>query len=466
MGMKMAGRLLALACAAALLPCCTQDAGQQGDALSRVTVRVSVLPFGQEANAVPTGAGNDGSTNPSISADGRYVAFESNSTNLTPGDSNGLRDIFVKDRLTGAIENITNLVSGEFGPFPADNFNPAISGDGRFVAFESKGSYFIGLFGTLPKKMVWVYDRVNKTFKSAVENLFVPPNDDCTNASLSYDGRFVTWRSAATNIDSRTTGGITYTNPVPTFNYLIYVTDVTYPSAGPIVRLVSHRNADTTTGCTGACNSPHISGDGTFVVFESQGTNLVPTFTAGDLDIYGCTLTTAPLPLEIVSIGFNPTSLATEKARTGASGAGLSMSSSVSFDGRFVAFGTNATNWGFPTFAFVARRDRTAGLTEMVGPDLGTISGIILAFDRTGLSADGQSVVYMNTAVQAEVRNIATGGAEVVSVNISGQVANRQPFAPTLSADGMWAAWHTYSEILVANDTNGVNDVFVRGPLR
>ena len=142
------------------------------------------------------------------------------------------------------------------------------------------------------------------------------------------------------------------------------------------------------------------------------------------------------------------------------------MSPSVSSDGRYVAFGTTANNWGFSAFLNVARRDRIGGVTELMAPDLGSISGIILGFDHIRLSDDGQSVVYMNESFQAEVRNMATGGAEVVTVNISGQVANRQPFAPTLSGDGMWAAWHTYSEILVANDTNGVNDVFVRGPLR
>ena len=89
--------------------------------------RVSVDSAGNQAN--------DSSVNPSISADGRFVAFESNASNIVPGDTNSTRDIFVVDTLT----NTTTRVSVDSAGNQANDssVNPSISADGRFVAFES-----------------------------------------------------------------------------------------------------------------------------------------------------------------------------------------------------------------------------------------------------------------------------------------------------------------------------------------
>ncbi len=448
-------RILLLAAGAVALPCCTTDVGSNPE-LSRVTVRVSVLPFGQEAN--------NESLNAAISADGRYVAFESTATNLTPGDSNTLRDIFVKDRLTGEIENLTNLISGEFGPFPEHNFNPAISGNGRYVAFESRGAYVFAGFGPLTRKLVWVYDRVTRAFQGCVDDLFSPPDQECLAPSLSYDGRYVAWRSTASNLQSRVTGGTAYANGGNVSQ--VYVTDLTFPAVGPIVRLVSHASGSISTIGDGFSTTPRISADGNFVAYASQSTNLGdPLDSDPDGDVYVCTLTSALLPNEVVNIGFNPTSMMTEKG-TSFGFPALAMSPAISADGRYVAFSSGADNWGFTPNLYIARRDRTAGLIEMAAPDAGTINPIIFGTDRIGLSLDGQVVAYMSDTVQMAVRNVATGAVEMVSINVTGQGANRQPFSPALSGDGRWAAWHTLAENLVASDINGVNDIFVRGPLQ
>ena len=82
--------------------------------------------------------GNSGSYNPSISADGRFVAFTSFASNIVPGDTNNTYDIFVRDTLT----NTTNRVSVDSAGNQADrnSDNPSISADGRFVAFTSNAS--------------------------------------------------------------------------------------------------------------------------------------------------------------------------------------------------------------------------------------------------------------------------------------------------------------------------------------
>src|SRR5689334_11101868 len=69
---------------------------------------------------------------PSISADGRYVAFESDAANLVPGDTNGAEDVFVYDRQSGRIELVSLGLRGE--PADGDSFSPELSADGRLVA--------------------------------------------------------------------------------------------------------------------------------------------------------------------------------------------------------------------------------------------------------------------------------------------------------------------------------------------
>src|SRR5262245_51565400 len=99
-------RAAGLVAAALVLPCCRDEIGK-GDEINQVTVRISSTPAKVEPNQA--------CVRPSISADGNLVAFESLANNLTPGDSNGLVDIFVRNRINGAIENVTLVVpTGEF----------------------------------------------------------------------------------------------------------------------------------------------------------------------------------------------------------------------------------------------------------------------------------------------------------------------------------------------------------------
>ncbi|MGH9038145.1 MAG: TolB family protein, partial [Acidimicrobiia bacterium] len=94
------------------------------------TTRVSVATGGGEANGA--------SFRPALSADGRYVVFESVASNMVPGDTNGVADIFLHDRGTGETRRVSQTALGE-QTFPARN--PAISPNGRFVAFESQGTF-------------------------------------------------------------------------------------------------------------------------------------------------------------------------------------------------------------------------------------------------------------------------------------------------------------------------------------
>ena len=82
--------------------------------------------------------GNGGSYYPAVSADGRYVAFDSHASNLVVGDTNGAVDVFVHDRHTGATERVSVDGSGNQGD--GHSYYSAMSADGRYVAFESHAS--------------------------------------------------------------------------------------------------------------------------------------------------------------------------------------------------------------------------------------------------------------------------------------------------------------------------------------
>jgi hypothetical protein len=168
------------------------------------TTRVSVATGGEQS----TGSGGPPPDfAPDISADGRFVAFESISTNLVAGDTNGILDVFVHDRQTGT----TTRVSVPTGGSPQANdesVEPAISGDGRFVVFLSFATNLVP-GGTSGNGDVFVHDRqTNTTTQMSVSTGGVKGNDFSCNPAISQDGRIVAMFSDATNLIVGDTNGV------------------------------------------------------------------------------------------------------------------------------------------------------------------------------------------------------------------------------------------------------------------
>jgi dipeptidyl aminopeptidase/acylaminoacyl peptidase len=164
------------------------------DLTAGTTVRVSVDSDEVEANY--------GSYDASISSDGRFVAFESNASNLVAGDTNGKRDIFVRD-LTSTT---TVRVSVDSDEVEANNESgdASISSDGRFVAFESNASNLVA-GDTNGKRDIFVRDLTDTTtVRVSVNNLGVQGNFTSGDPSVSSDGRYVGFESAATNLTTVT----------------------------------------------------------------------------------------------------------------------------------------------------------------------------------------------------------------------------------------------------------------------
>ena len=150
--------------------------------------------------------GNGWSTAPSISADGRWIAFVSNADDLLAGDTNGVADIFVYDRLTEQIERVS--VSSEGTQANAASARPSISANGRFVAFESLADNLVP-GDTNATSDIFVHDRLTGTTERVSVNAYGEQGDGWSEqAAISEDGIFVAFLSDAGNLLPTDTNGM------------------------------------------------------------------------------------------------------------------------------------------------------------------------------------------------------------------------------------------------------------------
>lgn len=162
-----------------------------------VTSRISVDADGAQ--------GNGESRSSSLSADGRYVAFDSNATNLVPGDNNRVADVFRHDRVTGTTIRITPAAATYHGWIPDGSKGPAISGDGRFVAYWSDAIDLVP--GDTNKTVdVFVHDVDNAVTGLVSRTTSGAPATTPTsfwtsiNVAMSADGQHISYNSGATNL--------------------------------------------------------------------------------------------------------------------------------------------------------------------------------------------------------------------------------------------------------------------------
>jgi Tol biopolymer transport system component len=212
-------------------------------------------------NSVTPIPGNGASSAPAISSDGRFVAFASLSTNL--GAAGGKQQIYIHDRLTGA-DGTTNLISKDSGATAGDDNSstPSVSGNGRYIAFVSGATNLVTGFSG---QQIYVHDR--NTGANGTNSLISRDNSGTPNAgnlnssapSISSDGRYVAFTSLATNLETGVSG------------QQIYLHD----RNGPTTSLVSRDNTGSLVAGNGSSDTPSINGNGGFVAFASQATNLV-----------------------------------------------------------------------------------------------------------------------------------------------------------------------------------------------
>jgi Tol biopolymer transport system component len=212
--------------------------------------------------------GNSNSFRPSISGDGRYVAFASRASNLVAGDTNGSDDIFVRDTVNATTTRVSVGIAGVEGN--NNSFRPSISGDGLFVAFGSRASN-LEVGDINGSDDIFVHDTVTATTtRVSVDSLGVEGNNNSFRPSISGDGRYVAFGSRASNLVAGDTNA----------SDDIFVHDT--------VNMTTTRVSVGSAGVEGNNNSfrPSISGDGRYVAFGSHASNLVAGDTNGSDDIF------------------------------------------------------------------------------------------------------------------------------------------------------------------------------------
>lgn len=343
---------------------------------NRATTRVSVDSNGNEGNNV--------SSEVSISADGRYVAFYSQATNLTSDDTNNRWDVFVHDQVT----KVTSRVSVDSDGAQAlggESSSPVITPDGRYVAFFSHVFNLVDNdtngFGD-----VFVHDRVTKvTSRVSVDSDNNQSNGHSGYQSISSDGRYVAFYSAADNLVEGDTNG---------------VRDVFVHDRGTGL---TTRVSESTGGVEGNADSTRtaISGDGKYVAFCSEASNLINNDTNGYVDAFVHDRDTK----ETWRV-----SVATDGTEGNLGMGGLCTAIAISEDGNFVAFRSYSNN-----------------------------------LDENDTNNSGDIFVH----------NLQTGETNRVSLSTEGIEGNNNSDNPDISADGRYVTFQSSADNLDANCTNG-----------
>ena len=226
---------------------------------TRTVSRVSVATGGAQSNS--------DSFNPRISADGRYVVFESPASNLVPDDTNQVFDVFRHDRLTGETVRVSVATSG--GQASGDSFDARISDDGNRIAFTSRAFDLVGGDANGASD-IFVRDiAAGTTTRVSVSAIGADADLASSEPAISGDGRFVAFTSAATNLVAGDTNGTTD----------IFVRDL-------IAGTTSRVNVSSTGGqADKASSGASLSHDGQFVSFLSSAATLV-TGAPGATQVY------------------------------------------------------------------------------------------------------------------------------------------------------------------------------------
>lgn len=420
--------------------------GASAPGFAQVFDRASVDSLGNEAN--------DHSYLVSISAHGRYVVFSSAASNLVSNDGNGYPDVFLFDRNTKTTECISVDPSGATGDGRSgctlfSNSFSSVSDDGRFVAFVSDSTNLVpGITSTfgqllLRDRTTGLTELISKDASGNVAD------NACRDPSISPDGRWIVFSSFATNLVSGDTNS----------HSDVFLYD---RSTG-----VMERESVDSSGVqgNGNCGGPQITADASLVAFTSVANNLV----AGDKN---------RMSDVFVRDRAAGTTVRVNTDSSGVEANSYSFGPALSADGRFVAFSSIAWNLipGDKNGAWdVFVRDLSTGVVERVSVDSagGEGKGQSGQFWPPLISADGRFVVFNSDApnlvsgdtndfTDVFVRDRSAGTTIRATVNGAGVEADSASLVTGVTADGLTIAMLSSATNLIANDTNVLDDVFVR----
>lgn len=444
---------------------------------------VNIATNGTLANS---GLGNDATAGPAMDMTGRFVAFASPSTNLVLNDNNAAADIFVRNACTGAttgcipattLASLTDTGAQSNGP----SAEPSLTSDGRFVAYTSTATNLLtGIPFTGSRQVFLSATCITGTNCSPATVLvsegmdgISPANADSFAPSVSPDGRYVAFVSTATNLVTGVTTGAQEVFLRDTcFGITSGCTSTTFLVSTP----------DGTTPADGTSLEPAAANQGLFVSFSSNATTL-PNNPLGVQQIF-----VRSTCVNVTSGCTASTSLISSPDGTMA-GNNVSLQSTLSGDGRFFTFSSTATNLiSTPTGGIqeIFLRDTCTGVSSGCTPATTLVSvatdgmtpGNALS-EHPHLSSTGEFVAFASDATNLVttdtnsledvfVRDTCAGNTgtctaktALVSQSSTGAQSNGPSINPAISGNGHIAAFISFSNNLVSNDTNGFENVFL-----
>jgi Tol biopolymer transport system component len=406
--------------------------------------------------------GDNGTDYGVVSGDGRFVVFESWATNFVPGDTNGAQDVFRRDLQTGAIERVSVDSSGA----QADDVSgtPSVSADGRYIAFASYATNLAAFdFNNAPD--IFLRDTVTGT-TTLVSRSFgsstITANAGSWSPKISRDGRFVVFYSEATDLQAAIADVNGWWDTFLFDSQTGQITLISLSSQG------QQGDADSADSPSVPGSSPAVSSDGRYVVFESFASNLVPNDTNNAMDVF----------MRDTLLG---TTVRVSTSSSGAQGNEYSRAPSMSADGRYVAFGSRASNLvpGDTNNAYdIFVKDMHTGAIERVDVSSSGAQGSGAGFGYqpvtgTAISSDGRFVGFgsgftnlvtpdTNASWDVFVHDRLLGTTSFVSVDSSGAQANAFSNGVSISDDGSKMVFASLATNLVPGDTNASADAFLR----
>ena len=416
---------------------------------------------------------------PSISSNGRYVAFASGSADLVRGDTNKAVDVFVRDRTKGTTLRLP-LPGGVQMPVGSRAYEPSISADGSVVAFTLQVTVDRPNTDLPPVVTSVVLAWSRKTGKTQLVSQSVTPVLSVVGApsttlfpsrepSVSGDGRYVAYTTNAP-IDPADRNELDDVYRVDLQKTTGVGSDARI-APGVLVSVGVKGGSP-----AGNSGEPSISNDGTKIAFSSEaGDTIVSEATGGGSQVY----------LRDMSA---KTTERISTAQGGGAANGIAEAPSISADGRYVAFESTAGNLVGAMDGGVSqvyRRDRQTRSTELVSVDANGAP----SRDGSGqaaISRDGRMVAFAsmttNLVVAAPlgavpgvrlaavalkngevyIRDLTAGETALVSVGVSGGPAGARSEAPVIAGNGRYVAFHSNAQTLVAGDPIRTVDVFIR----
>ncbi|MFA5973546.1 MAG: hypothetical protein WC780_14435 [Lentimicrobiaceae bacterium] len=311
--------------------------------------------------------GNADSYYPAISGDGKTVAFESYSSNLVDGDKNGLRDVFVWHSATGKIQTISIGKNGIAAD--AESYEASVSGDGNLIAFTSAADNISDIEKGISNNNVFIHDMSLGTTIMISIDPKVKKGGGGSKPSISYDGSRVAFYSNTEVLVPNDNNGL----------WDIFLWEKNTKTLKRISLTSDHKERNQGNESANRVVAPAISGNGRYVAYATTATNMVPNDNNNFQDVFLYDSNTdSTLMVSNADDG---------KQGNSDSPIGQGEKIAITFDGSWVAFSTNATNLGVPA-ANVVMHNISTGQNKAVSSVVGSSVG------RATLSQKGGYVVF------------------------------------------------------------------------